>query len=167
MQTRDGRQDTVEGKPTSQPWKKTCGRRRSNTNNANSIIGSSLTALHSLYYRCRRRRQPSCAHIITISMSRRSWHRARALVMHLRYIIVSCSFRLSARQTAALNHKRKQRTDELPAVLSHVVQIDSVTRERVSVSRRIDASSSQLLCVLVGEIPVVPLIEHSICKHAP
>jgi hypothetical protein len=48
-------------------------------------------------------------------------------------------------------------TDELPAVLPHMIQVTGVTGVRVPVSGSDDTSPAQLLGLFIREIVLVPL----------
>lgn len=47
-----------------------------------------------------------------------------------------------------------------------MVQVDGVTGERVSVTGSVDAAPAQFVGLLVCQVPLVPLVEHTIRKCA-
>lgn len=57
-------------------------------------------------------------------------------------------------------------TDELPSLLLYMVQIDGVTRVRITMTGGVNAPSAKFLRLFVGEIPAVPLVENTICESA-
>jgi len=54
--------------------------------------------------------------------------------------------------------------DELPAVLTNVVEVDRVTREGVTMTGCVDATAAKLLSFGIGEIPMITLVEDTIGK---
>lgn len=57
-------------------------------------------------------------------------------------------------------------TDELPAILLDVVQVDGVTGECISVTGSVDTTPAELLSLRIGQIPSVALVEHTVRKRA-
>lgn len=77
------------------------------------------------------------------------------LVPFLRDIIVACTVRPFEPQVFITVPMRL--TDELPTVLSDVVEVTGVTRVGISVSGGNDTPSTELLRLLVGQVVSVPL----------
>ena len=57
-----------------------------------------------------------------------------------------------------------KRTDELPAILLYVIEVDRVTGERVAMSSSVDTPTTKLLCFFVRKIPAVSLVKDTIRK---
>jgi hypothetical protein len=58
-------------------------------------------------------------------------------------------------------------TNKLPSVLSDVIDVTRVPRERIPVSRGVDATARELVGLGVGDVPSVSLVEHAVCERAP
>ena len=60
----------------------------------------------------------------------------------------------------------KKQTNEFPSNFLDVVEVDCVTRERVSMTSGIYTPSTKLIGLVVREVPVIALIENTICECA-
>lgn len=58
---------------------------------------------------------------------------------------------------------KRAETHKLPPVLLDVIQVDRVTGESIPVTCSVDAPPTELLRLLVREVVVVALVEHSVC----
>jgi hypothetical protein len=83
--------------------------------------------------------------------------------MHLGYIVVS--WKIERISQTAIGIKIPQ-TDEFPTIFFDVVKITSVSRESITMTSGVDTPSAKLLCLFVGQIPMVSLIQHTIGEGA-
>jgi len=83
--------------------------------------------------------------VVSISTTRRTWDVSRTFVMHLGHIVVA---------------------DEFPAILFDVVEITRVSRESITMTGSVDTPAAKFLCLFVGQVPVVSLIQHTIGESA-
>ena len=58
------------------------------------------------------------------------------------------------------------RTNELPPVLLDMVEIDGISRERVTMPRSIDAPPAELERLIVRQVPMISLVEDTVCEGA-
>ena len=101
--------------------------------------------------------------VISIPTASSTWDIARTFVMHLGYIVVSWKMEWISQATKVI---KILQTDEFPTILFDVVKVASVSRESVTMTSRVDTPSAELLCLFVGQIPMVSLIQHTIGEGA-
>lgn len=115
-------------------------------------------------YRCNIRRvgraTPLHTNIIAITPSV-VW----AIVMHLGDVVIALNKIIMSRTWRKLYPLIKL-TNEIPAILFDMVEIDSVPGIRIAVAGGIDTSSAELLSFLICEIPSVALVQDTIREGA-
>ena len=90
------------------------------------------------------RRQALGSYVVAVAASGRAWHLLRhTVVVQLHDIVVG--------------NKR-------PSIRAHVVQVDRIARVCIAVRSRVNAAATEIEGLLVRQVPMVALIEHTVGK---